>query len=163
MTEAVGRLPADMDFHVVMAGPGEEVYVDYLHRMARERGVLDRLSFVGMVSGELKRSLYQACDLFVSPTEQENFGMVYPEALACGLPIVTTETVDTAVELKNAGAKLVPRTVDAFAEAISESLADLDKLRALGKRGREYVVDWLDTKKVAEQYMMMYRNAAETG
>ncbi|MGI9455910.1 MAG: hypothetical protein ACR2NU_05070, partial [Aeoliella sp.] len=61
-----------------------------------------------------------------------------------------------------AGVKLVPRTVDAFAEAISESLADLDKLRALGKRGREFVIDWLDTKKVVEQYMKMYRNAAET-
>ena len=108
----------------------------------------------------LKNSLYQACDLFVLPTMQENFGMVFAEALACELPIVTTQQVDTADELREAGATLVPRTADAFAKAIDNATSDLIHLAEQGRKGREYVLEWLAPAAVAEQYLQMYREAA---
>lgn len=160
LIEAVAKIPQHSNLHVVMAGPGDPPYVQQLKSLAEQRGVGDRFSYVGMVSGELKQSLYQACDLYVLPTQQENFGMVFAEALACELPIITTEMVDTAVELRAGGATLVPRTVDAFAAAIESAIQDRDELARRGREGRKYVLDWLDTEKVAEQYKQMYREAA---
>lgn len=160
LIEAAARLRGKRDFQLVMAGPGEKGYVGRLQALVREHELESRTSFVGMVSGDLKLSLYQACDLFVLPTMQENFGMVFPESLACGLPVVTTNQIDTLVELGEAGARLVPRNSSAFAEAIDQSLSDVGALKTLGQRGRAYVFKWLETEKVAQRYVSLYRAAA---
>jgi len=162
LIEAMAKLKHRDDLHAVMAGPGDEPYVAQLKALATKLGVADRFSYVGMVSGELKQSLYQACDLYVLPTRQENFGMVFAEALACELPIVTTETVDTADELRQGGVMLVPRNAEAFAEAIDSATGNLEQLARLGESGREYVLQWLNTAAVAEQYKGMYRQAAQS-
>ena len=80
LIEAIAKLSATLDLHVVLAGPADEIYLAELQLLADELQVADRLSFIGMVDGDLKLSLYQACDLFVLPTEQENFGMVLPRS-----------------------------------------------------------------------------------
>lgn len=161
LIEAMAKLKHRDDLHVVIAGPGEEGYIQQLQARAAELGVEEKFSYVGMVSGELKQSLYQACDLYVLPTRQENFGMVFAEALACELPIVTTETVDTADELRRGGALLVPRSAEAFAKAIDSATSDLHQLAERGAAGREYVLQWLNTAAVAEQYKNMYRQAVQ--
>lgn len=161
LIEAMAKLKHRDDLHAVIAGPGDDAYIQQLQARAAELGVGEKFSYVGMVSGELKQSLYQACDLYVLPTRQENFGMVFAEALACELPIVTTETVDTADELRRGGALLVPRTAEAFAAAIDSATSDLHQLAERGAAGREYVLQWLNTAAVAEQYKNMYRQAVQ--
>ena len=163
LIEAAGRLKTSRDFQLIMAGPGDESYVNRLRELARKHNLEDRTSFVGMVSGELKTSLYQASDLFVLPTMQENFGLVFPEALACRLPVVTTNQIDTASELAQGGVKLVARNPKAFAAAIGDALSNLDELKKLGEFGRAFVLDWLETEKTARRYIELYRGAARNG
>ena len=105
-----------------------------------------------MVRGRVKLSLYELADVFVLPTHQENFGLVLPEALACGTPVVTTRGTDIWRELEQAGAKIVDNRPLEIANAIKELLID-DNLRlALGEQGRSYIRNWLAEDKVLAGY-----------
>lgn len=146
---------------VIVAGAGDAGYELHLRRLVDQLGVGDCVHFVGEVLGELKWSLYQACDLFVLPTSQENFGLVLPEALACGTPVVTTPGVDIHREIAQAGGVIVPRDARAIAETLRALIADLPQLRRTGERGRRWVLETLATDRVAPGYEQLYRRAMD--
>lgn len=159
LIDAVAQLPTNITPLLVIAGPGDPSYVAEVERQVADRSLADRTIFAGMVSGELKHSLYQACDLFVHPSQQENFGLVFAEAMACGTPIVTTDQVDAATELAAGGAIVVPRSVEALSGAIIEALSDPQGLARRGEHGHEYVRQWLDIDRVVARYNELYRAA----
>ena len=146
---------------VLIAGTGEQSYIDTLKARAKNAGVEDEVTFLGMVVGDLKLSLYAMADVFALPTQQENFGLVYPEALLCGTPVIGTKGTDIWRELEEGGAVITDRTPEAFADAIESLCKNKDTLRALGVRGREQMLRWLDTDSVAKQYEEMYLEASE--
>ncbi|MCW5774844.1 MAG: glycosyltransferase [Phycisphaeraceae bacterium] len=144
----------------IVAGTGDEAYLAQMRRLAASLGVKDRVRFVGMITGDLKLSLYQLADVFALPTSQENFGFVLPESLACGTPVVTTEGVDIWPELaEGGGAVIAPRTPEAFAREIASLLDDPAKRATMGERGREWVMRYLDGQSVAARYEDLYRRA----
>ncbi|MFM9958072.1 MAG: glycosyltransferase [Phycisphaerales bacterium] len=144
----------------IIAGSGDEPYVASLKALCTELRLDDRVSFVGLVTGDLKLSLYQACDLFVLPTSQENFGFVFPEALACETPVVTTKGVDIWPELESSGAaRIVDNTAQATAEGVRAMLnapGGRAGLKTVGAKGRAWVFDWLAPEKVMAQFERMY-------
>ena len=78
------------DWVLQIAGPDEAGHRSDLERAIANAGLDDVVSFLGPVHGERKRATLLAADLFVLPTHSESFGMVVAEALAHGLPILTT-------------------------------------------------------------------------
>jgi glycosyltransferase involved in cell wall biosynthesis len=135
-----------------------------MRQRAAAAGLGERAAFLGLVSGVEKLSVYQAADLFVLPTSQENFGFVFPEALACGVPVVTTKGVDTWPELEGSGgAMIVPAEAAAMAEAIRQLLADPDRCRRMGAKGREWVLREFGGTAVVERYEALYADAAGLG
>ena len=100
-----GPHPAQ-SWHLVISGPDEAGHKAELLTQAARLGlsVAERavspdgkvpltadVIFTGPVFDAQKTSLYQQADLFVLPTHSENFGVVILEALACGLPVITTK------------------------------------------------------------------------
>lgn len=144
--------------NVILAGPGEPDYIDRLRKVATDRGLSDRIHFPGMITGELKLSLYQAADIFALPSSQENFGLVFPEAMACGTPVITTRGVDIWRELEKGGAFIVPPTGEAFANAIEQLLTNPTDRHARGERSRAFIFQWLAPDHVADQYITVYRD-----
>ena len=142
-----------------IAGPGNEAYVHQLKGIAEELGVADRIHFLGMVKGSLKWSLYRACDLFVLPTHQENFGIVLVEAMGSALPTITTPQVDIWQELQEHGARIAEGTVPAFSDAIANAIESLDDLRLRAAAGRETLLEWLRPERLAETYLQQYQAA----
>jgi glycosyltransferase involved in cell wall biosynthesis len=142
-----------------IAGTGEESYAETLKARAKMMGVENDVSFLGMVVGDLKLSLYAMADVFALPTQQENFGLVYAEAMLCETAIIGTKGTDIWQELQNGGAVIRERTPESFADAISELTADKDLLQAKGIAGRKHVLQWLDTDAVAKGYEAMYEKA----
>ena len=98
---------AHPNLHLVMAGPGEARYVDLLKQQALKQGVADRVTFTGMLSGGVKWGAYELADAFVLTSHQENFGIVLAEALACGVPVLTTYQVNIWREIHNANAGII--------------------------------------------------------
>jgi glycosyltransferase involved in cell wall biosynthesis len=117
--------------------------------------------FLGFITPEEKYSLYRAADLFALPTHMENFGYVFFEALASELPVVTTK-VDTWPELtESGGALIVPQTPEAFADAIQSLLADPERRRRMGRSGRVWVEENLNTARVVRDLAALYQRAID--
>jgi glycosyltransferase involved in cell wall biosynthesis len=104
--QATASKQADEPWYLVIAGPDEAGHKAELIAQAASLGLTVRderlppvgqlpltadVIFTGPVFDEQKTSLYQQADLFVLPTHSENFGVVILEALACGLPVITTK------------------------------------------------------------------------
>jgi len=145
---------------VFIAGTGEDSYVKALENRAEKAGVAENVIFLGMVVGSLKLSLYAMVDIFALPTQQENFGLVYPEAMLCETPAIGTKGTDIWKELEEGGAVIADRTPDAFADAIENLTSNETLLKAKGIQGRKHILQWLDTESVAQRYEVMYKAAS---
>ena len=146
---------------LLIAGTGDDAYLQTMQQRTRAQGVSDQVEFLGMVVGDLKLSLYAMADLFALATQQENFGLVYPEAMLCGTPVLTTRGTDIWRELEESGMSIVDRTPAAFADGMAAMLIDQkEALPDLGLRGREYVQKWLAPDVIAKQYETLYRRSS---
>ena len=75
----------DESLHLVMAGPDQTGWQKDLVELSRNLGIENRITWTGMLSGDLKWGAYHAAEAFVLSSHQENFGVVVAEALACGV------------------------------------------------------------------------------
>lgn len=119
---------------LLLAGDGP-LEADLRQRVA-ERGLQERVRFLGRVSDEDLPACYRAADLFVLPSTEftETFGVVQVEAMAAGLPVISTR-LSTGVPWVNqheeSGLTVPPHDVDALASAIrrlGQSRADRERL-----------------------------------
>src|SRR5262249_22457409 len=96
LLRSVRLLPREARFRLLVAGsPRTEKF----ERLARRLGVAERVRFIGYCAD--MRGAYFAADFFVHPTFYDPCSHVVPEAMACGLPVVTTR-YNGASELMNA-------------------------------------------------------------
>ncbi len=86
--------------HLVMGGSGSEEYVAKLKALTRHLGIEDRVTWTGMLTGDLKWGAFRTASAFVLPSHQENFGIAVAEALSCGLPVLISNRVNIWREVK---------------------------------------------------------------
>ncbi|MCW5936380.1 MAG: glycosyltransferase [Fimbriimonadaceae bacterium] len=98
---------SDPLLQLVVAGPDKTNLMPKLKEQAKRLGVDNRVFYPGMLTGELKWGAYAACEAFVLPSHQENFGIVVAEALACGRPVLISDKVNIWREIEADGAGLV--------------------------------------------------------
>jgi UDP-glucose:(heptosyl)LPS alpha-1,3-glucosyltransferase len=119
--------------HLVVVGGGD---VDAYRREADALGVGGRVHFTGAVDSP--EDYYAAADVLVLPTRSDPWGIPVIEAMAAGVPVVTTAAAGSATVAERAGAALLvpPRSPERLAQAIGDLLADPDRRRKMGERGR---------------------------
>ena len=159
LIEAAGELRRrGVSFKLLIAGTGDEPYEAQLRQLVKERALTEEVAFVGFVTGKEKVSLYQAAHLFVLPTNQENWGFVLLESLACGTPVITTKGVDIWPELESTGgAVIADASPDAIADAIVALLSDDPRRQSMGVKGRDWVLRNLTVERVLDRYEQLYR------
>jgi len=96
-----------LPLHLVIAGPDQTGWQNQLQQQSKQLGISDRITWTGMLSGDLKWGAFHAAEVFVLPSHQENFGIVVAEALACGLPVLISNKVNIWREIAADGAGLV--------------------------------------------------------
>ncbi|MEI6719641.1 MAG: glycosyltransferase [Betaproteobacteria bacterium] len=108
LIEAFARAAArDARLHLVMAGPDASNWGHELRQAAQALGIAQRITWPGMLSGDLKWGAFRAAEAFILPSHQENFGIVVAEALACGLPVLISNQVQIWREVNSARAGFV--------------------------------------------------------
>jgi glycosyltransferase involved in cell wall biosynthesis len=145
---------------LVIVGPGrDEKYVAQLHSLAAELGITGDLVFVGGVPLEETVRFYQAADVFVYPSLNETFGLPILEAMACGCPVVTSDT--SAMPETAGGAAILadPKDPASIAQAITDA-AKLGRAGGLAEAGlrRASQFTWAATGAAT---LDVYREAAE--
>jgi len=104
------------------------------------QGLVDIFDFTGSVSDQDKWQLYNSADLFVLPSHTENFGIVIAEALATGVPVITTKGTPWAeLEAHDCG-WWIDIGVDPLVRALTEAMnLPPEERYAMGRRGRQLV------------------------
>ena len=119
-----GVAATDPALHLVMAGPDQTGWAAELARRADALGVADRITWPGMLTGDVKWGAFRAAEAFVLPSHQENFGIAVAEALACGLPALISNRVNIWREVAQDQAGLVGEdTVEGTVRLLREWLA----------------------------------------
>lgn len=164
LIEALAQLKNEFcEYKVTIAGPGIADYVATLKSMAENLGVADMIDFIGPVFSDSKWDLYKQADLFVLPTHSENFGIVVPEALASGTPVITTVgTPWKELNSEHCG-WCVEVGTDPLVTALKEFLQCSDEeLEVMGRHGRKLVEDKYTSEAVALQFIEMYNSLKGT-
>ena len=90
-----------------MAGPADHTYGQGLKEAVIRLGLNDRVTWTGMLDGDLKWGAFHSSEAFVLPSHQENFGIAVAEALACGVPVLISNQVNIWREIEQDRAGLI--------------------------------------------------------
>jgi len=108
-----------------------------LIRIVAESGLHNDVIFTGYLPDEDLPALYNGADLFVYPSLYEGFGLPPLEAMACGTPVITSNTSSLPEVVGNAGIKVDPQDVDQLSDAIYHVLTDENLRLSLIEKGLE--------------------------
>jgi len=139
---------------------GEGPMSETLRRQVFSVGLANRVFFVGRVSDDELPAYYHAADCFVLPASErsEAFGLVLVEALASGLPIVSTE-IATATSFVNlngvSGIVVPPRDSEALAKALNLLISD-SLLRLRLAEGAKARVSLFEAERMVQQILCLY-------
>jgi len=103
---------------LAFVGPDEDAMKTQLLQMAGQLGVAARVQFCGALFGEAKWAAYRDADVFVLPSQNENFGNTAAEAAAAGTPVIVTEECGIAPLLAGVAGLAVPHDARAISRAI---------------------------------------------
>lgn len=143
---------------LLLVGDGETR--PQLERLMKELGVEDIVSLAGMRS-DIAEHL-RAMDIFVLSSRREGFPMAVLEAMACGLPVVSTAV--GGIPGLNAGGDHIclvpPENPEALAASMAALMDDGPGARARGERGKTLAANEYSGRSMAERYFRLYH---ETG
>jgi glycosyltransferase involved in cell wall biosynthesis len=97
----------DKSLHLVMAGPDQINWLPKLKAQAVSLDIAHRITWPGMLQGDMKWGAFYAAEVFCLPSHHENFGVVVAEALACGKPVLISNKVNIWREIETDGAGFV--------------------------------------------------------
>lgn len=150
---ALARTPG---WELVIAGPDEGGHRAAVEKRAATRGA--DVQFLGAVPDAEKWDLYAAADVFVLPTASENFGVVVAEALASGVPSITTRAAPWSSLIERRCGWWIETGAEPLAAAMRQAAdMDDDERRAMGARGRALVEERFGWPGIARRMMAVYR------
>lgn len=139
LCEAIAKV--DMSgWRLVIVGPDQEGHTAELKELANKLGVLNSIEFLGPKYEDDLAKEYDSADIFVLPSYSENFGSVVVEALAHGVPVITTKGTPWQELEDHKCGWWIDIGVEPLVEALIEAMSLTDGgRREMGMRGRKLV------------------------
>jgi glycosyltransferase involved in cell wall biosynthesis len=151
------RDAAPRGWRLLIAGAGAADFVRSIDDAIVALGLRDTVALCGPADDASKWGLYAQAELFLLPTRSENFGLVVAEALASGVPVITTHAAPWDwLPARHAG-WWVPVDSSSLAGAIRTATAlSPGELRGMGRRGRAEALARFDWPAIAAQFSAAY-------
>jgi glycosyltransferase involved in cell wall biosynthesis len=148
---------------LVIAGPdSDDGYKARVEQMARDRHVPDRVVFTGMLYGAERIEAMVDADLLTLPSYQENFGIVVPESLAAGTPVVISDQVNMHdFVTRGEVGEVVPTDVARLTDALNRWMTDEILRSKAAARCRPFVWEHFDWRQIARRWKNHYADVVE--
>lgn len=145
-------------WRVVIAGPDEDGHLDEIRAQIDSLGLGGDFEFTGLVTGDRKEGLFSEANVFVLPTYSENFGIAVAEALARGVPVITTTGAPWEdIETWRCGWWVQPG-VDGVARALVAAMnTPREELSEMGQRGLQLVKEKYSWDQIGRDALEAYR------
>ncbi|NMM37316.1 MAG: glycosyltransferase family 4 protein [Glaciimonas sp.] len=142
-------------FVIAGEGPAQE----NLKLEAKELGLLENVMFIGYLDRHTElNSCYRAADIFVFASRTETQGLVLLEAMAQGVPVVSTAELGTRDVLQEGlGVWIAQEELIDFAGKVVKMLNDAELRKDLGEAGCGYAQKWSASKQ-AQRMLLFYRS-----
>ncbi len=145
-------------WEMVIAGTDEGGHEAEVRRAVDAVGLRAEFVFPGAFSDEAKWALYRSAELFVLPTHSENFGVVVAEAMAAGLPVITTHGAPWALLEEQRCGWWIPDDAEGLQKALADALdRPPDHLAAMGSRGAAAVTECFRWDRIGSRMAQAYR------
>jgi glycosyltransferase involved in cell wall biosynthesis len=145
--------------HLAFVGPDESGMKARLQRMATQLGVFERVHFSPPLEDAAKWSAYRDADIFVLPSQNENFGNTAAEAVAAGTPVIVTDQCGIAPLLKDVAGLVVKHEEGELRQAIARLLEDAP-LRKKLRNGCALAAAELSWEQPLQQLEALYSRLA---
>src|ERR1700688_4524405 len=141
---------------LVFAGPDDNSMQQRLAASASRLGIAARVKFSGPLYGDDKWAAYRDADVFVLPSQNENFGNTAAEAVACGTPVLVTDQCGIAPLVDQRAGLVVPHDCVALQAGLARILDD-PAVAARLRAGCKGVADSLSWEEPLAQMETLYR------
>ncbi|MGF1480892.1 MAG: glycosyltransferase [Cyanophyceae cyanobacterium] len=149
---------------VILLQVGSGSMSRYLRSLAKSFGLEERVRFLGAQSHQTIRTLMQGAEVFALPSQtakngdSEALGIVFNEASACGVPVVSTwhGGIPEAVLDQETGFLVPEKDTTALADRLDLLLGDRALAEKLGQQGREFVCRKFDIRKQTSKLEAIY-------
>jgi glycosyltransferase involved in cell wall biosynthesis len=144
---------------LVIAGPeGEPGYRALLEKRAKESGAAGRVLFTGPLYGEEKGAVLADANVFALPSRYENFANSAAEAIACGVPVIISDSCGIRSLVSDRAGLVISSDKDALAGALRRLLSD-KALYARLQDGCQAVAEQLSWNRLTEKMEGYYTEA----
>lgn len=152
------------EVNLIIIGSGDKDYEDYLKSEINNLKLTSQVKLIGFVNGQDKYQILSNLDCLFVPSEMENFGMIVPESLIVGTPVMASYgTPWKSLQTENCGwwADNSPNSI----VKILDELYNMSPLKniLMGIRGRKYILQEFSSEKVATKMIELYKWILEGG
>lgn len=140
LIEAFNRLNKQVPNCLKLVITGEKGW-DYegIFRTVRQSGLEDKVIFTGFVPQKDLPVLMSGAEVFVFPSLQEGFGLPPLEAMACGTPVITSNTSSLPEVIGDAGILVDPYNINEIVEAMYQVISNIELRERMRYKGLERV------------------------
>lgn len=163
LIKAIPYVLKEYNAHFIFVGGTPRLaksYVNYLNNLVNSLRIKDFVHFMGRVSDEELVDIYNACDLFVSPSYSEGCSLNILEAAACGKPVVATDVGGAKDILGDYGYYVEP---DDYVGLVKWIVRALNERNFYNNEIRKRVEENFTWKKVAKEMVKLYEKCIEMG
>ena len=151
----VEKLVKKHNIRLLMVGDGPDR--SKMEQLSREKGLNENILFLG--KQENVETVLASSDIFILPSEEESFGLALLEAMACGVPCVSTNAGGLSeVNIHGeTGYTVNIGDINAFVEHLDHLISDPKVRKTFGENAREVAITKFNSNKIVPQYLEYYK------
>jgi glycosyltransferase involved in cell wall biosynthesis len=150
------------EYQLVVAGSGEDTYLNFLKQLSADCGNADKIKWLGWKNGEDKFEFLSELDLFALTSHSENFAIVVIESLSVGTPVFVSEHVGLYKYIsQNDYGWVTDMNVDNIVEKLNAVVTEKQKLTRINATVPYLIRKEFDGSTLTKEYIKLYNMVTE--